>query len=576
MPGDGSPGLRRSSHRRAMPARSGPAEGDPMQLLQLRLPDYRGLRDFTLDLERAVDKGQAIAVLIGPNGGGKSRILHALAELFGALYRCALGHSGRTDFGYEVRYRLRNTTVEIVQPSAEADPVMWVTDVTGSRDETPRHDWRRHLPDHVFGYQVHGRVPRGSEFERHVHFAEAELATWRQQWTESWFAWQDRPENEDGVWSEQLELPITCPLYAPGFLCTPDWLPLVLLSLAAQWADVFGDYLKEQARVDGVVSATLHLRAPASVGEELSALPYWGLGGPPRALFAEAAASGRFGPVPESDPLYSAGTPDDGFALAMSSAEDVLAFRNLFDSDLSMFGLLSTLQMAGYLTVDVRVRKADGALVRADQLSSGEQQILTVLGLLRLQRGQESLFLLDEPDAHFHPEWSRRWYSSVQSMLGDGQRSQFIAATHEPLLVSNMLRQQIRVLDKDADGRTKALVPDTNPRGQGAGGLLTSDLFRLRSQLDEHTQDLIDTQYRLIPVAEDDPEARQELQEVTDQLDGLGFATWRRDKVLSSFLAELHRRRAELVKRARNGTMTGEELEATARILFDERFSRGV
>ncbi|MFJ9034800.1 hypothetical protein ACIRQP_41570 [Streptomyces sp. NPDC102274] len=79
------------------------------------------------------------------------------------------------------------------------------------------------------------------------------------------------------------------------------------------------------------------------------------------------------------------------------------------------------------------------------------------------------------------------------------------------------------------------LVPDTAPRGQGAGGLLTSDLFRLQSQLDEHTQDLIDTQYRLIPVAGDGPEARRELQEVTDRLDGLGFTTGRRDAVLSSF-----------------------------------------
>jgi predicted ATPase len=547
-----------------------------MQLLRLRLPDYRGLRDFTLNLEDAVDKGQAIAVLIGANGSGKSRVLHALAELFGALYRCGLGHSGSSDFGYEVRYRLRDTTVDIVQPSADAEPVMWVTDAAGSRDETPHHDWIHYLPDHVFGYQVHGRVPWVSEFERHVHFAEAELASWREQWTESWFAWQDRPENEDQVWSEQLELPIACPLYTPGFLCTPDWLPLVLLSLATQWSDVFGDYLRTQARVDGVVSAALHIRAPASVGDELSALPYWGLGGPPRALFAEAAASGRFGPVPDSDPLYSAGTPDDGFALTMSNPEDVLALRNLFDSDLSMFGLLSTLQMAGYLTVDVRVRKADSAVVRAEQLSSGEQQILTVLGLLRLQRGQESLFLLDEPDAHFHPEWSRRWYSSVQRMLGDRQRSQFIAATHEPLLVSNMLRRQIRVVDTDAHGRTTALVPDTAPRGQGAGGLLTSDLFRLRSQLDEHTQHLIDTQYRLISVAESSPEARRALQEVTDRLDGLGFATGRRDPVLSSFLAELHRRRTELIEQARNGTVTGEELEATARMLFDEHFSRGV
>ncbi|MGW7366991.1 hypothetical protein ACWGI8_27045 [Streptomyces sp. NPDC054841] len=77
-------------------------------------------------------------------------------------------------------------------------------------------------------------------------------------------------------------------------------------------------------------------------------------------------------------------------------------------------------------------------------------------------------------------------------------------------------------------------------------------------------------------MAKDDPDARRELQKVTDRLDGMGFATGRRDPVLSSFLAELHRRRTELIERARNGDATGEELEATARVLFDERFSQGV
>lgn len=55
--------------------------------------------------------------------------------------------------------------------------------------------------------------------------------------------------------------------------------------------------------------------------------------------------------------------------------------------------------------IRVRLRKNDGS-VTFRELSEGEQQLLTVLGLLRFTAEEESLFLLDEPDTHLNPRWS--------------------------------------------------------------------------------------------------------------------------------------------------------------------------
>ncbi|MBB4700643.1 AAA family ATPase [Sphaerisporangium siamense] len=528
------------------------------------------MRNFELNLEDAVDDGHAIATLIGPNGGGKSRVLHALAEIFGALHR----PKHRTAFAFDAHYVVRGKTVRVLQASPDASPGMTVAQAGREPTRVPRADWAEHLPYHVFGYQAHPRAPWTGEFDQHRRFAAQRLGDWRRQWRQGLQEWLDSHTLEDS-WPEQLTLPISCPLYTPIFLCTPAHLPLLLLSQTTHWSDSFGAYLREQSYIQHVASAVLRVRAPRAAREmPLAALPYWGLGGPARTLFAAAAESGRFGLIPDADPVNGAGSPADGFRIVLGTTEDVKAFRNLFDSDLSMFGLLATLLDAGYLTVDIRLQRTGTVTLDLDDLSSGEQQILTILGLLHLQRAQESLFLLDEPDSHFHPEWSRRWYSSVRIVLGEHHDSQFIAATHEPLLVANMTRQQIRVVSTGEEGRTKAVTPRADPRGQGAGGLLTTDLFGLPTQLDEHTQGLIDQQYELLAAAPHDSVAQAELRRVTGKLDALGFSTANRDPLVSAFLAELHSRRRALVEAARGTSPPSPEvLEALVAELFNEHFS---
>ncbi|TOM44863.1 hypothetical protein CGH75_27395, partial [Vibrio parahaemolyticus] len=56
-------------------------------------------------------------------------------------------------------------------------------------------------------------------------------------------------------------------------------------------------------------------------------------------------------------------------------------------------------ELISEVRIRVKLKKNDGS-VTFRELSEGEQQLLTVLGLLRFTAEDESLFLLDEPDTH--------------------------------------------------------------------------------------------------------------------------------------------------------------------------------
>ena len=74
------------------------------------------------------------------------------------------------------------------------------------------------------------------------------------------------------------------------------------------------------------------------------------------------------------------------------------------------------------------------------QLSEGEQQYLTVMGLIALSHGRndETLFLLDEPDTHINPQWQRNYIKHIMDLSmtkADKKSKAFFISTHSPLLV---------------------------------------------------------------------------------------------------------------------------------------------
>ncbi|MEW2567805.1 AAA family ATPase [Streptomyces sp. NPDC047070] len=359
----------------------------------------------------------------------------------------------------------------------------------------------------------------------------------------------------------------------PLFLCDVTHLPLILLALLSNWSEKFGRHADKSVRISGFASADITIRRPGWYTRARADLPYWGLQGEAPALFDSIATQGRFGAIPDA----SARSTYADFRINIATPDDLDSFRRLFASDVAMFAMFERLQAAGLLTASVRLSLVNGHQISPEDLSAGEQQMLTIMGMLRLQRGEESLFLLDEPASHFHPGWSQRWYSTVQEMLEDGQNSQFIAATHDPALVLNIPREQIRMLHGAATGLLRAEMPTVDPRGHGVGGLLTTELYGLDTQLDDHTQRLIDEQYELARASALNEEDTRRLRSINEELESLGFDTIRRDSVVSLFLAELDLRRRDLLNRAGSADPpSDEEFALLVRRLFDEKFSRGL
>jgi len=104
-------------------------------------------------------------------------------------------------------------------------------------------------------------------------------------------------------------------------------------------------------------------------------------------------------------------------------------------------------QLIDEVRIKIRLNKNDGS-VTFRELSEGEQQLLTVLGLLRFTAESESLFLLDEPDTHLNPRWCVDYIAYLKQFVQDGDQStdtsHIILTTHNPLAIAELEKSKSR------------------------------------------------------------------------------------------------------------------------------------
>ena len=75
--------------------------------------------------------------------------------------------------------------------------------------------------------------------------------------------------------------------------------------------------------------------------------------------------------------------------------------------------------------------------INFNELSEGEQQLITILSLLLIYGEYECLFLFDEPDTHLNPSWQRDFVQSIKEFNLNKENSHIIVATHSPLIVQS-------------------------------------------------------------------------------------------------------------------------------------------
>ena len=199
----------------------------------------------------------------------------------------------------------------------------------------------------------------------------------------------------------------------------------------------------------------------------------------------------------------------DGSALSLFQALQVLLTLNLYSvSDALKTDLYTS--TSHYVSETVPTLASDQRIMRfkfvrftkqgvatpmmLKELSDGEHQLLHSLGLCLLFRETNSLFLLDEPETHFNPDWRANFITRLRQCLPDagdvGQ--EMLITTHTPFLISDSKPDKVLVFAKDkASGVVSISHPDYNTLGASINKI-TMSTFGKRETIGGHAQALLE------------------------------------------------------------------------------------
>jgi predicted ATPase len=548
-----------------------------MQLRHLAIPNFRNLRglviDFATHLEPRPDAANTAApkairshALIGQNGTGKSNLIEALITIF----RDVDLNRGAA-FDYTLEYEIRGHVVRIQADLAkQSPPFVWVD---GDRvtqeylnkndppDKTPRDERRgpRLLPSHVFAYYS-GRNERiEALFQDHQkRFNRLQDITTDEVLPEQVLT-NFKGTEADIRAIEEARQRREARMKQAGddrlrrlFYCRGGHSQLVLLACLLSSDMVFQKVLRN-LNIESLESALFVLKEPYRLREkrrngklnevELNE-------GDPRFWYARGSVVSEF-----LDSLWQV-----AWAPIEQEVTQQIDFRGRTEKQRQLYLYVpnqTRLQELGRLVggTDSFFRYAEGAYIgdlieevritvkkRVDgkdghdgkvsftQLSEGELQMLTVLGLMRITREDHCLFLLDEPDTHLNPIWKLRYFDDIEGVLNQGGEalmqgtSQVLITTHDPMMIGSLKREQVHILRRLAD-RTVVEIPDEHPQGMGVTGLLKSELFGLSSTLDMETERRLFRRNELFVKQPRTAEEDAELTRLSAELSDLGFST---------------------------------------------------
>ncbi|GJL65927.1 MAG: ABC transporter [Nitrospirales bacterium] len=122
--------------------------------------------------------------------------------------------------------------------------------------------------------------------------------------------------------------------------------------------------------------------------------------------------------------------------------------------------------------------------------SDGEHQLLHTLGLCLLFKNTQSLFLLDEPETHFNPDWRANFVTRLDQSFNGSDDHEMLVTTHTPFLISDSRPEKVLVFNK-ADGVVSVSHPDYNTLGASINKI-TMATFGKRETIGLRAQEMLE------------------------------------------------------------------------------------
>jgi hypothetical protein len=111
-----------------------------------------------------------------------------------------------------------------------------------------------------------------------------------------------------------------------------------------------------------------------------------------------------------------------------------------------------------------------------------------------------------------------------------------IMVTHNPLAIAELEKGQVQIMWRDPQFNVNVTIPESDPRGMGYAGILTSDMFGLGSTLDEYTTNLLRERRAILEKGELDVTDKEKLAELNKTIEELGFSTAHWDEDYREYL----------------------------------------
>lgn len=181
------------------------------------------------------------------------------------------------------------------------------------------------------------------------------------------------------------------------------------------------------------------------------------------------------------------------------SPAEVARYAQLRDAFFSLMDRITPGERLRYSHLDKRewrvMVQTEGGVVPIDVISQGMSSMMAWVGVLLLRmfeiyghmpnpERQNALVLVDEIDAHMHPEWQRTVVQFVREYFPN---LQVVATTHSPLVVGTMQHGEVLQVTRNRAGVVEISMLEMTFQGLRADQILTSAAFALDTTLDVDT-----------------------------------------------------------------------------------------
>ncbi|MEO7213372.1 MAG: AAA family ATPase [Mucilaginibacter sp.] len=517
-----------------------------MRIDRVKVDGFKNLNQFEIDLNGT----QMNTILLGQNAAGKSNFLEALVIIFRDLDLFEK-KSSFPEFNFEISYKCKSNQIRIVGVAKEDDNPLLIGDV--SDREKPGYsffvdderkskaafykDKDEHLPKYVISYYSGVSNRLVEHFDIH-----------QKRFYDDLLAGKDDPMR---------------PLFYARLIHSH----FVLMAFYSFHNDVVKTFLEEYLNISGLESILFVLKRPewakVKKGEGADS-SFWKSRGVVK-NFLDDLWEASMAPISHKDNVredFNKHPEKELLYIYISNQEKLEKLAAKYVTNTNFFKMLESTYISDLIQeVRVKVKKIHSQNdVTFKELSEGEQQLLTVLGLLRFTNEAESLILLDEPDTHLNPVWKWNYMTLLDKIVEKNETSQIIMTTHDPLVIGGLTKEEIRIFYTEGEQKQiRAIEPEFDPRGLGVAGILTSDFFGLPSTLDKETLKLLTRRNELL-VQQDSQELalaeKVELNELFQTLSQLGINTTDRDPLYEKFLIAMGKANELTIEK-----LSGEQLE---------------